>query len=263
METVAGNLLDEDTLARLPDAANIIYMAGMKFGATDNEPLTWAVNTHLPALVCRRYAHRQIVAFSTGNVYGLTPVAGVAGGGSVESDGPEPVGEYAMSCLGRERIFEYFGATRGTPVCLLRLNYAVEMRYGVLVDLSRKVWQGDEVDLTMGEANVIWQGDANAMALQSLACASSPATVLNIAGPQRLVVRRVCEQFAAMMDRQLNLTGSESPDALLSDAGRAFELFGQPKVGLDELIAWTAAWVMGGGESLGKPTHFEVRDGKF
>ena len=263
VETVAGNLLDEDTLARLPDAANIIYMAGMKFGAADNEPLTWAMNTHLPALVCRRYAHRRIVAFSTGNVYGLTPVAGVAGGGSVESDAPEPVGEYAMSCLGRERIFEYFSATHGTPVCLLRLNYAVEMRYGVLVDLARKVWQGDAVDVTMGQANVIWQGDANAMALQSLACASSPATVLNIAGPQRLVVRRVCEQFGAMMGRQVNLTGSESHDALLSDAGRAFGLFGRPKVGLDQLIAWTAAWVMGGGKSLSKPTHFEVRDGKF
>jgi nucleoside-diphosphate-sugar epimerase len=266
IETVRCDLLDEAALDRLPDAPNVIFMAGRKFGSTGVESLTWAMNVHLPALVCRRYSASRIVVFSTGNVYGLTPAransaAGV--GGSVETDTLRPVGEYAMSCLGRERMFEHFSLTRGIPTSIVRLNYAVEMRYGVLVDLARRIAAGEVIDVTMGYYNVIWQGDANAMAIASLARASSPPFVFNLAGPEELSVRETCEQLARRMGRTVTFTGQEAADALLSNGTRGWTHFGLPRVDASRLIAWTADWVSRGGANLDKPTHFESRDGKF
>jgi nucleoside-diphosphate-sugar epimerase len=260
IETVQCNLLDEAAVGRLPDALNVLYLAGMKFGATGQEALTWAMNTHLPATVCRRYARSRIVAFSTGNVYGLVPVAG---GGSRETDVPAPVGEYAMSCLGRERMFEHFSRAQGTRVVLLRLNYACDLRYGVLVDLAQKVLAGAPVELGMSWFNTIWQGDANAMTLRCFDHVSSPPLVLNLTGPEMLGVRETCEQLGKLLGRPPVFTGREAPTALLSNAGRAFGMFGQPRVDAGRLIEWVAAWVQQGGPTLNKPTHFESRDGRF
>jgi len=260
IETVAGDLLDAGFLASLPDAANVIYMAGMKFGATGNEALTWAINVMLPADVCRRYADSRIAAFSTGNVYPLVPVDR---GGSRETDPPAPVGEYAMSCLGRERMFEHFSRAGGIPVAILRLNYAQELRYGVLVDLGRRVEAGEPIDLAMGYANVIWQADASAAALAALADADSPPRVLNIAGRERLSVRRVCAKFGELLQRPVRLQGEEAPDALLSDGSLARARYGDQRVGADQLIEWIADWIRHDQPLLGKPTHFDQRDGRF
>ena len=235
-------------------------MAGLKFGSTGNEPLTWAMNTFLPAQVCKRYASSRIAAFSTGNVYGLAPLSL---GGAIESDVPNPAGEYAMSCLGRERIFQHFSQTAGTRVSILRLNYACELRYGVLVDLARRLWANEPIDLSMGNFNVIWQADANAVALASLVDADTPAFMLNIAGPETLSVRRVCQQMAKRMGCEASFVGSEAPDALLNNAQLSHRRYGYPRVGAEQMMIWVADWVKGGGESHGKPTHFEVRSGKF
>lgn len=260
IETVAGDLLDEGFMASLPDAPLVMSMVGMKFGATGNESLTWAMNTHLPSMICRKFARSRIMAFSTGNVYGMVPVTS---GGSLETDTLRPEGEYAMSGLGRERMYEHFSRTQGTPLTILRLNYACELRYGVLVDLAQKVYAGTPVDLSMGVANVIWQGDANAVALQALSCASSPAFVMNITGPETLSVRQACERMGEQMGREPQFTGEPRPDALLNNSQLAHRMFGYPEVSLHQLIDWIAAWVAAGGESLGKPTKFEVRDGRF
>jgi nucleoside-diphosphate-sugar epimerase len=260
VETIAADLFDESAVAALPDAENVVYLASFKFGATARPHMTWATNCYVPAVVCRRYADSRIAAFSTGNVYGLTPVEK---GGSRESDPLSPVGDYAMAAVGRERMFQFFSDRQNTPVALLRLNYATEMRYGVLVDLARQVSEGQTIDLSMGHANVIWQGDANAMALASLAHVATPPHVINIAGPEILSVRQVCRRFGELLDRPVAFSGEESPDALLSDGSHGWELFGRPAVSADTLIAWTADWVRRGGESLGKPTHFESRDGTF
>lgn len=260
IETIRCDLLDEKSLGKLPDAPNIVFMAGMKFGATGNEPLTWAMNSYLPGMVCQKFRKSRIVAFSTGNLYGLTPVTL---GGSVESDALHPVGDYAMSCLGRERIFEHFSRSLNIPVVLIRLNYATELRYGVLFDLATKVWTGQPVDLAMGNVNCIWQGDANAMALAAFEIAASPAVYLNIAGPELLSLRRVCQQFGEIMGKKVSFVGAESPDALLSNGQFGHRLFGYPRVTVQQMILWIADWVMRGGKSLGKPTHFEARDGKF
>lgn len=260
IEPIRCDLLDEDALARLPDAPNVIFMAGRKFGSTGDEPLTWAMNTHLPALVCRRYPRSRIVAFSTGNVYGLTPHGR---GGSREDDAPAPVGEYAMSCFGRERMFEYFSGTCRIATAILRLNYAVEMRYGVLVDLAARIARGEPVDLSMGYVNVIWQADANAMALAALAHTATPPLVVNVAGREELSVRAVADELARKLGTVASITGSEGPDALLSNGTRGHALLGEPRVDAARLIAWTADWLRRGGESLGKPTHFESRAGRF
>jgi nucleoside-diphosphate-sugar epimerase len=260
IETVRCDLLDEAALSRLPDAPNVIFMAGRKFGSTGDESYTWAMNTYLPALVCRRYAASRIVAFSTGNVYGLTPKGR---GGSREEDSPAPTGEYAISCLGRERMFEYFSRSRGTPVAILRLNYASEMRYGVLADLAGRVLRREPIDLTMGYFNVIWQADANAMALAAVAYTSSPPFVVNLAGPEELSVRATCNELGRAMGVDVSFSGAEAEDALLSNGARARRLFGEPRVDAARLLAWTADWTMRGGDSLGKPTHFESRTGHF
>lgn len=260
IETVSCDLLDPPALAKLPDAPNVVYMAGMKFGSTGQEWLTWAMNSFLPGLVADRFRHSRIAAFSTGNIYGLTPVSL---GGSVETDLPNPVGEYAMSCLGRERIFEHFSRAQDTKMSILRLNYATELRYGVLVDIAQRVHAGKPVSLSMGYLNAIWQADASAVALASLFHASSPPFVINIAGPEALSVRRVAEDFSARFGKRVQFDGMEAPDALLSNAQKAFELFGKPLVSYEQMKTWIADWVERGGETLAKPTHFENRAGRF
>jgi nucleoside-diphosphate-sugar epimerase len=260
VETVRCDLLDDSGVTRLPEAPNVIFMAGRKFGSTGDEPLTWAMNACVPAVVCRKYRASRIVAFSTGNVYGLTPSGR---GGSREEDRLEPIGEYAMSCLGRERLFEYFSRAHRTPVAVLRLNYAAEMRYGVLVDLAMRLRRRERVDVTMGFFNVIWQGDANAMALAALAHTASPACIVNVAGPEELSVRIASQELARLMDVPVSFTGHEARDAFLSNGARGWSLLGTPRVAASRLIAWTADWVGRGAESLDKPTHFESRSGRF
>ncbi|HXG12467.1 MAG TPA: NAD-dependent epimerase/dehydratase family protein [Gemmataceae bacterium] len=260
IETIRCDLLDPAQLDRLPDVPNVIYMVGMKFGSTGQEARTWAMNSYLPGMVSQKYRRSRIVAFSTGNVYGLTPAYL---GGSRETDALNPLGDYAMSCVGRERIFEHFSRTLGIPMALLRLNYATEMRYGVLVDIARRVAAGEEIDLTMGCLNAIWQADANAMTLQALDHVASPPTVLNIAGPELLSVRRVAEEFGRLLGKSVVFRGSEAGDALLSNGQLAHRLFGYPRVSAGQMIHWIADWVKRGGVNLGKPTHFEVRDGLF
>jgi hypothetical protein len=260
IETIRCDLLDPVQLAALPEVANVVYMTGMKFGSTGQEALTWAMNCYLPGMVSQKFRRSRIVAFSTGNVYGLTPVHL---GGSRESDPLCPVGEYALSCLGRERIFEHFSRALNIPITLLRLNYATEMRYGVLVDLAQRIQAGQTIDLSMGHLNAIWQADANAMALQALDHVSSPPFVVNLAGPELLSVRRVSEQFGQLLNKTVTFRGSELPDALLNNGQLGHRLFGYPRVGVEQMVGWIADWVSRGGASLGKPTHFEVRDGRF
>ena len=260
VETIRCDLLDPAQLAMLPDAANVVFMTGMKFGSTGQEALTWAMNCHLPALVAQRFRGSRLVAFSTGNVYGLSPVSG---GGSREDDAPRPVGEYAMSCLGRERMLEHFSRANGTPTAILRLNYATEMRYGVLVDVAERVWSGRPVSLAMGHLNALWQGDANAMALCAFGHVASPPFVVNLAGPETLSVRRVAEEFSRLFGREPTFEGTEAADALLSNGQLGHQLFGYPRVTAEQIIAWIADWVRRGGPTLGKPTHFESRDGRF
>ena len=260
IETIKADLLDQKQLDALPDAPNVVYMPAMKFGSTGQEALTWAMNTYLAGMCAQRYKSSRIVAFSTGNVYGLTPVSG---GGSTEDSPLNPLGDYAMSCVGRERMFEHFSRVNGTRVALIRLNYATETRYGVLVDLAQKVFRGETIDLSMGHLNAIWQADANAMSLAALAHVASPPFVLNVAGPEVLRVRDVCERFGRLMNKPPTFTGREAPDALLSNAALGRSLFGPPSVAAETLIRWIAHWVASGGANLGKLTHFEARDGKF
>jgi nucleoside-diphosphate-sugar epimerase len=260
IETIPCDLLDEKHIAQLPDAPNVIFMAGRKFGSAADQAATWAINSYLPGLICRRYRSSRIVAFSTGNVYGLSPING---GGSKETDALEPVGEYAMSCLGRERVFEHFSRSLGIPVGLIRLNYACDLRYGVLVDLAQQIAAGETVDLSMGYFNTIWQGDANAMVLRAFDHVAVPPFVVNVTGPEMLSVRSVSERLARLMNNPVRFTGTEPASALLSNSHRGLELLGPPRVSADQLIEWVAYWVARGGRTLGKPTHFDVRDGRF
>jgi nucleoside-diphosphate-sugar epimerase len=260
VETHRCDLLDANSYAQLPDAANVVYMAGMKFGSTGQESLTWAMNAFVPGLVSERYRDSRIAAFSTGNVYGLSPVNR---GGSIESDPLHPVGEYAQSCLGRERIFEHFSRKYQTKLSILRLNYAVELRYGVLLDVAQKVFSGQAIPLQMGHLNAIWQADASAMSLQALSYAATPPFVINIAGPELLSVARIAQQFGELFQKPPRLEGVESGDALLNNAQKAFQLFGYPQVNIGRVLPWIADWVARGGETLDKPTHFENRAGNF
>ncbi|HZT80625.1 MAG TPA: NAD-dependent epimerase/dehydratase family protein [Gemmataceae bacterium] len=260
VETLRCDLLDPAQLAALPDVPNVLFMTGMKFGSTGQEARTWAMNCLLPGLVCQKFRGSRIVAFSTGNVYGLSPVAR---GGSAETDPLDPVGEYAQSCVGRERIFEHFSRSLGMPTALLRLNYAVELRYGVLVDLAQRVQAGEPIDLAMGCFNALWQADANAMALCAFAHAASPPFVVNLAGPEVLSVYRVAAEFGRLFGKAATFRGSEAPDALLSNGQLGHRLFGYPRVGPGQMMLWIADWLRRGGPTLGKPTHFEARDGRF
>ena len=260
IEIARADLSNRDEIAQLPDAPNVIYMAGQKFGTRDLPSRTWAVNTLVPAMVAERYASSRIVAFSTGNVYPMSPASS---GGSRETDMLTPLGEYANSCVGRERVLEHMSRTHGTPLSIIRLNYAVDLRYGVIVDIAHKIMAGEPVRLEMGFVNVIWQGDANAQAIASLAHAASPPFVVNVTGPERLAVRDVATQLGALLGRPVVFEGSPAPDALLSDTSLAQSLFGQPTVSTDTLIGWVADWVGRGGTKLGKETKFEVRDGRY
>lgn len=260
VEVIPGDLLDRDFAGRLPDAPNVIFMAGMKFGSTGQEPLTWAMNTHLPAIACERYRGARIAAFSTGNVYGLVPVRG---GGSMEMDRPAPVGEYAMSCLGRERMFEYFSLRDGNPTTLIRLNYATELRYGVLVDIGLQVYRGAPVDLSMSYVNVIWQGDACALVLAALPDGTSPARPLNVAGAEILCVRDVANRFGELFGREVEFCGDPGEDALINNGSMVHRQYGSPSVPVSRMLPWIADWIARGGELLGKPTHFESRSGRF
>jgi nucleoside-diphosphate-sugar epimerase len=260
VETIACDLMDQDALRSLPDAPNVMYMAGMKFGTTGGEPATWALNAFLPGLVCARFRGSRIVAFSSGNVYGFTAPGS---GGSVETDPPDPRGEYAWSVLGRERLLQHFSSRDSTPALLLRLNYACELRYGVLVDIARHVHEGLPVSLAMGSFNVIWQRDAVSMALRCFPLAWCPAVVLNLTGPEILGVRDTATRFGELLGKAVAFSGNESGDALLSNASRAFDLLGRPRTGASEMIATVSDWVSRGGASLGKATHFESRDGRF
>ena len=259
VETVACDLMEDD-LGSLPDAANVVYMVGFKFGATGQAARTWAVNAFLPGLLVGRYRSTRMVIFSSGNVYPFTPVIL---GDCTEETPPAPVGEYAQSVLGRERIATYFIQKYDVPAVLFRLNYAVEMRYGVLLDIANKVWAGQPIDLRMGHANVIWQGDANAYALRALALTDTPPRILNVTGPEILSVRSLARQFGRLLDRTPVFEGTEAPNALLSDAGQAFALMGYPRVPAGKVIEWVASWVVSGGPVLDKPTKFQVRDGRF
>jgi nucleoside-diphosphate-sugar epimerase len=260
IETITCDLLKPGALAELPDIENVIFMAARKFGTSGSEHLTWAMNSFLPGLVAERYRSSRIVAFSTGNVYGLQPVSAA---GATETTSVAPAGEYAQSALGRERMFEYGSIQWGTPVVLLRLNYAVELRYGVLVDIALAVFNGRPVDLKMAYVNVIWQRDANSACLRSLEQCQSPPLVLNITGPEMLSVRHIAEEFGQRFGVKPLFKGRESDVAILSNAVKARALFGPPSISADQLIAWTAHWIATGGALLNKPTHFEVQDGKF
>lgn len=260
IETITADLLVPDALYRLPDAPYIIFMAAMKFGTTGAEHTTWAMNTYLPGRVAERYRSSHIVAFSTGNVYPLMPLAS---GGASEATIPAPVGEYAQSALGRERLFQYGSQTFGTPVVLLRLNYACELRYGVLLDIGRRVFERQAVDLSMGMANIIWQGDANSACLQALQHCSSPPLILNLTGPESLSVRWIATEFAKRFGVEPKFQGEEAATALLSNSSRAIRMFGYPEISPAEMIDWTASWIGMGGATHGKPTHFETRDGRF
>jgi nucleoside-diphosphate-sugar epimerase len=260
IETIEADLLDWVNVATLPEVPNVIYLAGRKFGSTGDSPLTWAMNVRIPVAVCERFRNSHIVAFSSGNVYPFVPVTAAA---ATESTPLDPVGEYAQSVLGRERIFEYFSGRNGTPVVLLRLNYAVEMRYGVLLDIGTKVYERRPVDVRMGAFNIIWQGDANSVCLRAFSMCSSPASVLNLTGPETMSVRSVAERFGELFGVIPQFAGAESPNALLNNASRCHRRFGYPTVTPDQIIEWTAEWIRSGGATLNKPTHFEARDGKF
>ncbi|MFL5578771.1 MAG: NAD-dependent epimerase/dehydratase family protein [Gemmatimonadaceae bacterium] len=260
VEVVAADLADRDAVDHLPDAPNVIFMAGQKFGTQGAPSATWAMNVVVPAYCADRYRDSRIVAFSTGNVYPLLPAAG---GGARETDAPAPVGEYAASCLGRERVFEHWSNTRGTRVAIVRLNYAVDLRYGVLVDVALKVWRGEPVDVTNGYVNVIWQGDANALAIACLPHAATPPFVVNVTGPELLRVRDVARELGRLLGRAPTIVGDEAPDALLSRTDRMRDTLGPASVPAATLLEWVAEWVRAGNPLLGKPTKFERRDGKF
>jgi len=258
--TIAADLLDPNALAKLPDAPNVIYMAGRKFGTANDQPATWATNAFLPGLVAERFRRSRIVAFSTGNVY---PLVSIHGDGPNESDPVGPVGEYAQAALARERVFEFFSRRNGTPMAILRLNYAIEPRYGVLRDLADLICARRPIDLSMGYANVIWQRDANAVALRALEHCSSPPLVLNVTGRPAQSIRHVATLLGARLSADPVFLGVERGTALLSDAARCEKLFGVAPVDLDAMVAHVAAWVSQGGRSLQRPTHFEKRDGAF
>ncbi|WP_291048808.1 epimerase [Herbiconiux sp.] len=260
VRTVAFDLLGDESLDVLPDAASVVFMVGAKFGAATNSSWAWEVNAALPDRVARRYRSSRIAVLSTGNVY---PFVSAAAGGSVETDAVAPVGEYAMSCLGRERVFEFGAVTRGTPVSVVRLNYATDLRYGVLADIGQTVLAGEPVSRATGALNVVWQGYANEVVLRSLGHASDSVFTLNLTGPETLTVTRVAERFGELFDREVAFSDEAGSTALLNDAGLCFSLFGYPTVPAGTLVEWQAAWLRDGLPLLGKPTKWAVRDGRF
>ncbi len=260
IETIHCDLLDEAAVGALPKAPNIIFMAGRKFGAEGDLSLTWAMNAHLPAIVAQAFRASKILAFSTGCVYPFVPVDGK---GADEATAPDPPGEYAQSCVGRERMFEYFSRKFATPGRLFRLNYAIDMRYGVLHDIATKVFSGEPIDVSLGHVNFIWQGDAASQALRCLAHCDTPTSPLNVSGHEILAVRDLAAAFGKLLGREVVITGKEERTAWLTDTRQATKLFGPPVVDTERMIAWTADWVARAMPSLGKPTKYEVRDGRY
>jgi nucleoside-diphosphate-sugar epimerase len=260
IETIGCDLLDREAVQRLPLMSNVIYMAGQKFGTSGQPEQTWAMNVLVPAIVAERYRDARIVVFSTGCVYPLMPVTGR---GAVEEDALTPPGEYAASCVGRERMFGHSALRYGTRVLQFRLCYSIDLRYGVLLDVASRVIAGQPVDLSMGWVQVIWQADACSRAIQSLLHCSAPAAALNVTGPERISVRELARRFGERLGRPVQYSGAERETAWLWDASRSCAVFGPPVVTLEQMIEWTAAWVERGGRTLNKPTHFEVRDGNY
>jgi nucleoside-diphosphate-sugar epimerase len=260
VKTISVDLLERSAVENLPGSENIVYLVGMKFGTSDNPSTTWAMNTVVPARVAERYPRARIVALSSGNVYPLSPVSA---GGSLETDALTPLGEYANSVIGRERVFEYFSRRNGTPLAMLRLFYAVELRYGVLVDIAQKVWAGEPIDLVSGNFNCIWQGDANDMILRSLDLVSSPMAVRNLCRREIFSTRETALRFGELLNRRPEFVGSESTNALLGNSSALCDELGEPSMRLESLMPMIADWVKRGGRNLGRPTHFETRDGKY
>lgn len=260
IETIACDFNDPDAVETLPRVENVLYLAGRKFGSSGDPELTWAINTVAPAFVARHFRESRIVVFSTGNVY---PFVSPESGGSLETDAPAPVGEYAQSCLGRERVFEYYSKKYNTRCLIFRLNYAVDLRYGVLVDIARRVYEGRQVDISVPAVNALWQGDANSYAMRALELCSSPARILNITGPETISVIRAAEFFANRFQRELALRGESRGLALLNNAGACHTALGYPSVTAAELMEAVARWIESGGGSLNKPTEFHIVDGRF
>jgi nucleoside-diphosphate-sugar epimerase len=259
VEILRCDLLEQKDVSTLPKVENVLYLAGRKFGSSERPDLTWASNCIIPVFVARHFRESRIVVYSTGNVY---PFREISAGGSLETDALQPVGEYAQSCVARERIFEFHSNEYGTPCLLFRLNYAVDLRYGVLVDVAERVFNGQPVDLTVPVVNVIWQRDANSYALRSLELCSSPARALNVTGREMVFVRNAAEFFGKRFGRACHFTG-EGRTALLSDASACYESLGPPELPLETMMQWIAHWIESGGYRLNKPTHFEVHDGRF
>ncbi len=260
IKTIEADLLDESSYSKLPKVENVFYLAGMKFGTSGNQPLTWLLNSFLPGLIARYYKNSRIVVFSTGNVY---PLVDIKSGGAREDTMPEPVGEYAQSCLGRERMFAYFSQLHKTPVTIVRLNYANEPRYGIIVDLTLKILNDEPIDLTMGAVNLIWQRDANDYIIQSMSLAKSPPAILNVTGPDTLPIRQLAKQIDKELGKEPKFVSQEAQTALLSNASYCFSLFGKPKINLEEMISMIVKWVTGGKKILNKPTKYDIRNGKF
>jgi nucleoside-diphosphate-sugar epimerase len=260
IETIRADLLLEDDLSSLPYVKNIIYMAGTKFGTVGNEHYTWAMNAYLPGRVAEKFKDSRIVSFSTGNVY---PFTNVASNDCTEDIPPNPVGEYAQSCLGRERILTYFSKKYDTPMVIFRLNYSIDLRYGVLLEIAKQVYQEKQIDLTMGNVNVIWQGDANEYAIRSLLHTDHPPKIVNATGPETLSIKWLAKEFGKRMGKEPSFIHSESPTALLNNASNAHKLFGYPKVTVQQMIDLIADWVVNGGHTINKPTHFQEREGAF
>lgn len=260
VETISCDLLEPEGLSSLPLIENVLFLAGRKFGSAGDPDVTWAMNTVVPAYVARHFRDSRIVAFSTGNVY---PFVSPEQGGCVESDAPSPIGEYAQSCLGRERAFEFYSKKFNTPCLIFRLNYAVDLRYGVLVDIARQVYESKPVDISVPAVNVLWQGDANSYALRSLELCASPARILNVTGPETIPVLRAANFFASRFGRELQVKGESKGVALLSNAGACHAALGYPAVSAAELMEAVAHWVESGGASLNKATKFQITDGRF
>jgi nucleoside-diphosphate-sugar epimerase len=260
VHTLACDLLDRSSVEKLPESENIIYLVGLKFGTAENPSATWAINAIVPSLVAERYPSSRLVALSTGNVY---PLDEVSQGGSLESAPLTPIGEYPNAAVARERIFEFYSHKQGSRIALLRLFYAVELRYGVLVDIARKVHSAEPIELANGFFNCIWQGDANELILKALALADSPPTVWNLCRREVFSVRNVARRLGELLGRKPQFSGGEASAALLGNAERLCARLGQPAVTLETMLRWISAWVQQGGRTLGKPTHFEVRDGKY
>lgn len=260
IETISADLLEDEQLQALPDVKNVLYLAGTKFGTTGKESFTWAINSYLPGRVAEKYQHSNIVVFSTGNVYPLTPVVM---GGAAETYPPEPLGEYAQSCLGRERIFQYSSSKYNTPILIYRLNYANDVTYGVLLEIAKSVKENKPVNLKMGNVNVIWQGDANEIAIRSLLHCAVPSKILNVTGPEILSVRWIAEEFGKLFGKEPSFINEEQSTALLSNAAECARLFGYPKTPAKKIMELLAEWLKQGGKTINKETHFQERTGKY